>query len=120
MTVDRRTRVDGTVTTTDPSDCFADVLPAAFAEHGDLLERAVRALDPPPLVLDAGAVQCTLSARDGRVVVTNGDAGGQLRLRVDATRLTDLLSDQVTVAGWCIRTFAALTCGFSEPKPSSG
>ena len=35
MTVDRRTRVDGTVTTTDPSDCFADVLPAAFAEHGE-------------------------------------------------------------------------------------
>jgi hypothetical protein len=100
MSVDRRTRIDGPIATMDPADCFADVLPAAFSVHADLLERAVRALDPPPLVIDAGAAQCTLSARDGRVAVEPGDDGGPLRVRVDAERLTDLLSDQVTVAGW--------------------
>lgn len=104
MSVDHRTRIDGEHAVQPAAEVFASVLPAAFAEHGELLERAVRAFDPPPLTIeaagDAGAVQCTLTARDGRVEVRPGDAGAALRLRVDAERLTDLLSDQVTVAGW--------------------
>jgi hypothetical protein len=105
MSVDVRTRLDGTAVPVEPVEFFADELPEAFAAHRALLERAVRALDPPPLVLDAGDATCTLVARDGRVEVHPGDGAGdqgsgRLRLRADASRLTDLISDQATVAGW--------------------
>ena len=108
MTVDHRTRIDGEHAVQPAVEVFASVLPNEFAAHADLLERAVRAIDPPPLVIeagrDAGRDVCTLSTRDGRVVVQPGaaDEGGRagLRLRLDDSRLADLLVDQVTVAGW--------------------
>ena len=100
MTVDQRTRVDGEQEVQPAAEVFASVLPAAFAAHAERLERAVRAFDPPPLVIESGRDACTLSTRDGRVVVQPGDHGDRLRLRVDDARLADLLADQVTVTGW--------------------
>ena len=103
MSVDVRTRVDGTVETLDPATFLGQMLPAAFAEHRQLLARATQVLAPPPLVIDAGGECWTLAVVDGCIRITAGAADGTVgaaRLRVDARQLTDLAVDQVTVVGW--------------------
>src|SRR2546423_1894984 len=51
MTVDVRTRVDGTVPPVDPTLFFESVLPQAVTDAAELLAPAVAHLAPPPLTV---------------------------------------------------------------------
>ena len=101
MSVDVRTRMDGPVELIDPERFFEHDLAVAFDDHRELLERAVRALAPPPLVVEVGSRSWTLTADEGRVRLAPGAApNGGPHLVLDVQQLTDLAHDQVTVVGW--------------------
>ncbi|MGB6056988.1 MAG: phytanoyl-CoA dioxygenase family protein [Microthrixaceae bacterium] len=101
MSVDVRTRVDGTNPAVEPGEFFDSTLPGQFAEGADSLADGVRWLDPVPLVVHVGDQAWTLSADDGRIAVRPGSHGGsQLRLNQEA--LGDLAADLVTPMAWFI------------------
>jgi hypothetical protein len=100
MSVDIRSRVDGEVDSVDPARCMGEVLPEAFERHRELLGDALRAFAPEPLVLEVEGDAWTVAADGGTVRVRAGrvdDAGSVLRM--SATQLSDLVTDQVTVVG---------------------
>ncbi len=101
MSVDVRTRVDGTEQRIDPAGFFDDTLPGRFAAQADSLSGGVRWMNPAPLVIQVDSDVWTLSTSDGRITVERGDRGGShLRLTVEA--LSDLVADLVTPMAWFI------------------
>jgi hypothetical protein len=102
MSVDVRTRVDGEQGPVDPVRFFEDDLPGALDAAAPLLSEARAALRLPPLVVEVDGARWTLHADGARIEVRPGEPtdGDALRLRIDATQLSDLATDQVTPMGW--------------------
>lgn len=101
MSVDVRSRVDGTEQRIEPAEFFDSTLRDSFVAHTDSLTGGVRWMDPAPLVIHVGDEAWTLSTSDGHVTVQRGDHGGShLRLTVEA--LSDLAADLVTPMAWFI------------------
>ncbi|MGA2521390.1 MAG: phytanoyl-CoA dioxygenase family protein [Acidimicrobiales bacterium] len=109
MSVDIRTRVDGSEERIDPAGFFDDRLPAALTERAELLRPASARLAPPPLEVEVDGGRWTLAAEPGGDVVvqrtgpataSGGDTGPALRVRLDPVQVSDLEHDQATPMGW--------------------
>jgi hypothetical protein len=101
MSVDVRTRRDGTVTTVDPHAFLTDSLPTALDAAADRLARWMRGHDLRPLSIvvdDTDAVTLTVDA--DRVVVRPGRIADAAVLQLTGGELGDLVADQVTPVGW--------------------
>ena len=97
-----RTRVDGEIETVDPDRFFGAVLPDALEAAAPLLAEARAVLRLPPLVVEVDGDSWTLEV-DGAGITVRGGATADddaLVLRLDASHLTDLVTDQVTPMGW--------------------
>jgi hypothetical protein len=100
MSVDRRTRVDGEVPETSPTDFFAAVLPGAFDVAADRLSSAVAHLPLRRLAVEVDGAHWALDRDGGRVVVDRTAGSGPMTLRLTADQVSDLAADQVTPMGW--------------------
>ena len=100
MTVDVRTRVDGTVQPVDASSFFEDALPTALAHNADLLAPAVVHLAPPPLTVAVDGRTWTMRPVGDRVIVEGGSADDAEELTLTDVQLNDVVNDQVTPMGW--------------------
>ncbi|HTZ10425.1 MAG TPA: phytanoyl-CoA dioxygenase family protein [Acidimicrobiales bacterium] len=101
MSVDVRTRVDGSPVADDPAGFFGRRLPAALDAGGAALAAAAAVLDLAPLEVAVAGERWTLALEGGRVAVTAGPGGeGALRLALEPEQATDLEHDQVTPMGW--------------------
>jgi hypothetical protein len=100
MTVDVRTRIDGTVPPVDPTPFFEAALPHALTEAADLLAPAIAHLAPPPLTVVVDDHRWTLRPVGDRVIVEAGASEDAQELTLDGVQLTDLVHDQVTPMGW--------------------
>jgi hypothetical protein len=102
MSVDVRTRVDGEQAVVDPTVFFEDELPAALEAGAPLLSEARPDLRLVPLVVEVDGARWTLHADGPRIEVRPGASSDDeaLRLRIDPSQLSDLVTDQVTPMGW--------------------
>ena len=103
MTVDVRTRLDGSVEAIDPISFFGATLPAAFEHVAKLLEPTLLYSAPAPLVIKVEGAPWTLSVFEGTVAVERGTHDAYPELRLDVRQLSDLVHDQVTPNGWLTR-----------------
>ena len=99
MSVDLRTRTDGSRETVDPAEFFDRDLPAALVTHRDAVAPGIGWLDLRPMTIEVDRHAWTLSAGDGRVRVDPGtdDDGALIRLGPD--QLGDLVRDEATFMG---------------------
>ena len=102
MSVDVRTRLDADIETLDPARFFDAELPDALEAADALLSEARAVLRLPPLVVEVDGESWTLQGDDAGIVVRRGATteDGALVLKLDASQLTDLVTDQVTPMGW--------------------
>ncbi len=97
-----RTRLDADIETLDPARFFGAELPDALEAADALLTEARAVLRLPPLVVEVDGESWTLQGDDAGIVVRRGATteDGALVLKLDASQLTDLVTDQVTPMGW--------------------
>ena len=100
MTVDVRTRRDGTGRSVDPAAFFEDELPDSLAEVGAVFDPDAAGLRLRPLTVAVDDDAWTLTEDEGRLSVRRGPVEGSGNLRLDPAQLSDLVSDQVTPMGW--------------------
>ncbi len=101
MSVDVRTRQDGTATTVEPHSFLVGSLPGAIDEAADRLDRWVARHELPPMSIVVDDTEAaTLAVQAGRVVVRPGRDVDAAVLRVTDEELRDLVVDQVTPVGW--------------------
>ena len=102
MSVDVRTRLDADIEILDPARFFGAQLPEALEAADALLFEAQGVLRLPPLVVEVDGDSWTLRGDDAGIVVRPGASAedGALVLKLDASQLTDLVTDQVTPMGW--------------------
>jgi hypothetical protein len=102
MSVDVRTRVDGEQAPIDPNRFFGGDLPAALHAAAPLLDEARAVLRLLPMVVEVDSASWTLHTDEAGIVVRGGSTAsdGALRLRLDRSQLSDLVTDQVTPMGW--------------------
>ncbi len=102
MSVDVRTRLDAEIEILDPARFFSVQLPDALEAADALLSEAQGVLRLPPLVVEVDGDSWTLQGDDAGINVRPGASAedGALVLKLDASQLTDLVTDQVTPMGW--------------------
>jgi hypothetical protein len=100
MTVDVRTRVDGTVQPVEASSFFEEALPAALAHNADLLAQAITHISPSPLTVVVDGSRWTMRPLGDRITVEPGAADDAQELTLTDVQLSDIAHDQVTPMGW--------------------
>ncbi len=100
MSVDLRSRIDGSEHTFDPDEFFGAELPSAIEANAATIGRAVRWLDPRPLTIAVDGSVWTLVRVDDRVDVRRGDPGGGARVHLAREQFDDLVTDQQTFMGF--------------------
>lgn len=103
MSLDLRTRVDGTDEPVAPADFFERRLPAALQRHRALLAPCLAHRPPSPLTIRVGSHDWTLHAAAGSIAIREGGTAGTPQLHLQPAQLADLVNDQVTPNGWLTR-----------------
>jgi Phytanoyl-CoA dioxygenase (PhyH) len=111
MTVDVRTRIDGTRPDFDPDRFFTDDLPAGLDEHADAIVPALPFVRPRPVAVEVEGEAWTLTGDDRRIVIERGArADATAHVRLGRQQLADLVDDQ--------KTFMSLWAGGTLDQPA--
>ncbi|CAN5413945.1 hypothetical protein BH10PSE14_BH10PSE14_02890 [soil metagenome] len=100
IALDRRTRRDCDVRKVTPSAFFAEEFLGLAAAHGELVAKAMRALDAQPLAVEIGDASWTV-ARDGDgIFVRDGIAEGALIVTLSPDQFSDWAQNQTSFNGF--------------------
>jgi Phytanoyl-CoA dioxygenase (PhyH) len=100
MSVDLRSRTDGSRDTIDPEQFFGDDLPAALDANVDGIAPGARWLDLRPLTIEVDGSSWSLTRDGDRIVVERGAADHGAHVRLSLEQLDDLICDQCTIMGF--------------------
>jgi hypothetical protein len=99
MSVDVRTREDGSVDPPDPSHFFGEVLPEAFTAHAEKIVPGARLLSLRPLTIETPHDVATIRWDGSRATVSSGAAAeseGGLLWRLTSETCQELADDRIT------------------------
>jgi Phytanoyl-CoA dioxygenase (PhyH) len=99
VSVDLRSRIDGTERAIEADEFFGEQLPAALNANAAAIGPSVRWLDPRPLTVAVDDSEWTLARADDRVDVFRGAADGAARVQLTQEQFADLVDDQQTFMG---------------------
>ena len=99
MSVDLRSRTDGSREAVDPAQFFDHDLPAALDACRDAVAPGAAWLDPRPMTIEVDGDAWTLSVGGDRVHVDVGSQVDAARVRLEADQLDGLVHDQQTFMG---------------------
>jgi Phytanoyl-CoA dioxygenase (PhyH) len=99
MSVDLRSRIDGSQRAIEPDAFFGEQLPDALDANAATIGSALRWLDPRPLTVAVDGSEWTLARADDRVDVLRGAADGAARVHLTSEQFADLVDDQQTFMG---------------------
>ena len=111
MTVDVRTRIDGTRPDFDPDQFFTDDLPAGLEAHAGAIVPALPFVRPRPVTVEVEGQAWTLTGEEQRVEIRRGGrADATAHVRLERQQLADLVDDQ--------KTFMSLWAGGALDQPA--
>jgi len=99
MSVDLRSRTDGSREAVDPVQFFDHDLPAALDACRDAVAPGAAWLDPRPMTIEVDGDAWTLSVRGDHVHVDVGSQVDAARVRLETDQLDGLVHDQQTFMG---------------------
>jgi len=97
-TIDKRTRLAGSVQITPPEELFAD-LAERLHETAELAARGVELLGLPPLTFEVEGTVAHLAVADGALRLRSGRAADGPVIALDATACSELFQDLVSTFG---------------------
>src|SRR3954471_19684974 len=97
VTVDARSRLDGSRADVDAGAFFDEELPVRIEEHADAIVPAIPFIRPRPVTIEVDGDAWTLTASNRGVTIARGpDSEAVARVRLSSEQLTDLVDDQKT------------------------
>jgi Phytanoyl-CoA dioxygenase (PhyH) len=99
MSVDLRSRIDGSQRAVGPDELFGEQLPAALDGNAAAIGPALRWLEPRPLTFEVDGSIWTLTRADDRVEVQRRELDGAARVHLTREQFEDLVNDQQTFMG---------------------
>jgi hypothetical protein len=99
MSVDLRSRIDGSQRAIGPDELFGEQLPAGLDGNAAAIGPALRWLEPRPLTFEVDGSVWTLTRADDRVEVQRRDLDGAARVHLTREQFEDLVNDQQTFMG---------------------
>jgi hypothetical protein len=114
MTLDRRTRLYKDIRALPRDEVLDALLPDCIENHGELAGRGLVRRDLPPLALEDSGRAVTLLARDGKMVLEEGDAHADVVASLKPGALSELVQDQRTTMGLAMTAQVKITRGSFE------
>lgn len=111
MTIDRRTRLYKDIRDISRDEVFDALLPDCIANNGELAGRGLDYRDIPSLALEDAGRTVSLLARDGKMVLEEGDTHAEVVASLEPGALSDLVQDQCTTMGLAMTGQVKVTRG---------
>ena len=114
MTIDRRTRLYKDIRAIPRDEVLDALLPDCIENHGELAGRGLADRDLPSLALEDAGRSVTLLARDGKMVLEEGDTHADVVASLEPGALSDLVQDRSTTMGLAMTARVKVTRGSFE------
>jgi len=114
MTIDRRTRLYKDIRDIPRDEIFDALLPDCIEIRGELAGQGLAYRELPSLALEDAGRAVTLLARDGKMVLEEGDAHADVVASLRPGALSELVQDQRTTMGLAMTAQVKVTRGSFE------